>query len=253
MASIEVSTNGYATQHKLIKQGKPLRVAVGEPNHQSSVWRFWVTKTDIYAAIRTVAREWKFSLHESGVWRYAEHESYTGVAGPSPLLDPDDRVIHRWERPQSDRGWIHGMTIRVPHGYLNDFQYPMSLKGVQWVSEPEPGQCVVISMGISYGQRLPFVGAGAYACLGALALGDGGAAVIVSYQEPVDQAQQEMLREAVNDAPARMLETGWAHDPRGVVSTLLWEPTPTPQLWDVCVGLVPPNALHARPGQQTPG
>ncbi len=245
MASIEVSTEGSVTDHKLLKQGDAVRVAIGEPNHQSNVWRFWAgrgPKADVYAAIRTVAKEWKFSLHESGVWRYAQHGDFTGVAGPTPLLDSDDRLIARWKRPETDREWVHGLTVRFPHGYLNHAPYPSSLAGVKWLPEPEPSHCVTVSLAISYGRVAPFAAGGNFQFLGGLALGDGGAAAVIAYTEPMPKGEVEVLQGYVTDAPANMKASGWSHDPNGPVSALLWmKDEPTIQLWDLCVGLVPPH------------
>ncbi len=240
MPGIQVSIDGVIAGHGLLGQGKAIRVAVGRPNHQSSVWRFWARKNDVYAAIRTVAQEWKFSLHESGVWRYAETAHFTGVSGPSPLLDPTDRVIARWQRPSTGRAWVHGMTIRIPHGYLNDFEYPLSLNGVQWLPEPGPGESVDISVGLCYGSVASFAGGG-FTYLGGLTLADGGAAVVAATVGKMAEGEDEALREYIAKAPEHMRASGWSHDPQGVVTTLIWPDSPEIQVWDVCVGLVPPH------------
>jgi hypothetical protein len=250
MPELEVSIDGVVTRHELLSRNKVLRIAVGESNHQSSVWRLWTGQSgDVYVAIRAVAKEWKFSLHEAGRWRYAETEDYSGLKGPTPLLDPSDRVIRRWSRQDTDRDWFHGMTIRVPFGYPNDFKYPFSFKEVRWVPEPRPGECVVLAIAMRYGSLAPVVFRSDLApvgfrdptYLGGIPLGDGGAVIATAFTEAMTERDEEMLREHLDQAPERMPWLTGMRPANEVVTALLFENSQAIDLWDICVGLVPPT------------
>src|SRR5664279_4401308 len=76
--------------------GGTIRVCVGKVGERSSVWRIWANKrsSDVYVAARTIAGVQRFSLHQSGVWRYA----WTASAAQDHVPEDQDRVIDRWQR-----------------------------------------------------------------------------------------------------------------------------------------------------------
>lgn len=81
----------------------PVRFAVGTPHSRSSnSWRLWVNGDDIYVACRDNFREFKVSLHASGIWRLGFTEQFV-KASPEMLAPGQDRAWKKW-RPTLDRG-----------------------------------------------------------------------------------------------------------------------------------------------------
>ena len=77
--------------------GGTIRVVVGEPGKRSSVWRIWANKNtfDVYVAVRAIAGVQKWSLHETGDWRY----QFIDDEKVAKFSDRDSRVIDHWEKP----------------------------------------------------------------------------------------------------------------------------------------------------------
>jgi hypothetical protein len=80
----------------------PFRVAIGTPGGLSSnSWRIWTAGRDAYIACRDNFREFKVSLHASGIWRVA----FTSEAlnkRPDLQLSDGDRVLQRYTPDLSD-------------------------------------------------------------------------------------------------------------------------------------------------------
>ncbi len=93
-----------------------IRIAIGSPEAmQSSVWRFWSNKNEVYVAARDIAGFQKISFHSSGIWRLA-YVSEKEISDPL-ITDSDPRVIHRWKRPQEFiKGWTQCLDIVVYPG-----------------------------------------------------------------------------------------------------------------------------------------
>jgi hypothetical protein len=64
--------HGNAERVVLPGPGGEIRVVVGEPGKQSGAWKIWAgpNKSDVYLGLRAVLGHQKWSLHESGDWRY---------------------------------------------------------------------------------------------------------------------------------------------------------------------------------------
>jgi hypothetical protein len=79
----------------------PVRIAVGTPHGPSSnSWRLWLHGADIYFACRDNFREFKASLHASGIWRFGLTEQFIKAHGE--LVPPGrDRAWKKW-RPTLD-------------------------------------------------------------------------------------------------------------------------------------------------------
>jgi hypothetical protein len=91
-----------------------IRLAVGTPiAMQSSVWRVWNDREELYAVTLESRMCYKLSLHSSGITRLAylaERDIH------DPLInDSDPRVIYRWRQPNSfNDGWIRRLDILIP-------------------------------------------------------------------------------------------------------------------------------------------
>lgn len=93
----------------MAKADATLRVALGSPTEPfSSVWRFWVNRSDVYIAARILAGLFKISLHESGVWVLA----FTSESG---AVFESNRRGMTWRRPpEFAPGWTMGPSISIP-------------------------------------------------------------------------------------------------------------------------------------------
>lgn len=97
-----------------MSQKDVIRLAVGHPGAiHSSIWRIWVQGDEIYVAAREYINFIKFSLHSSGIYRFA---SVKERDLEKPLSsDSDPRVMGRWTRPKPfKKGWTQCMDIYVP-------------------------------------------------------------------------------------------------------------------------------------------
>ncbi|MCX6432914.1 MAG: hypothetical protein NTX29_09020, partial [Actinobacteria bacterium] len=131
-------------EHPLTGPGGVVRVAVGQPGHRSSVWRIWSNRasSDVYIAARTIAAHQKFSLHESGDWRY----QWVRRDNNGSSQGPDSRIIDRWSPPNEvAHGMVPGVSIWVPHGQLNRLTDDrLTTKEAKWIPEPTIGQAIGI-------------------------------------------------------------------------------------------------------------
>jgi len=128
----------------------PLRFAVGTPEGVSSnSWRVWVQGTDIYVSCRDNFREFKVSLHASGVWRVAFTEK---AIKNNPLLKTHngDRVLHRQEPDLTDKtkATIGFQIVILSNGlYLNPDQRKKWPKSVVFVEPPiDEGEMTVVAV-----------------------------------------------------------------------------------------------------------
>ena len=116
-----------------------LRFAVGTRTEaRSSVWRLWVTRDDVYLAVRMMGQYLKVSLHESGDWRIA----WTANRDLKEELRAD-RIIRRWRRPpEFTPGWTQGPSVVIP---ATSLQRPLPAHvdegaKVVWHRPPKPGK-----------------------------------------------------------------------------------------------------------------
>jgi hypothetical protein len=112
---------------------------------RSAVWRLWVGKgtSDVYIAARAHGGDYKVSLHESGVWRFAFTDVYRRRRSSSGA---EDRVIERWNRPPPIEGITPAFMIVVPSGEVGLPRHPLTTekakkytKGVTWVPPAPEG------------------------------------------------------------------------------------------------------------------
>jgi hypothetical protein len=75
-----------------------IRVAVVDDGIPlSGIWRIWRRKDDLYVAPRSVAGNFKISLHASGRFRFGFTSDETARKFRK---EGDDRAVFKWERPQ---------------------------------------------------------------------------------------------------------------------------------------------------------
>src|SRR3990172_658058 len=121
-----------------------LRFAVGEPaGLQSSIWRVWSWNSEVYLAVRHMARIKKYSFHSSGVCR----EAFTDAHGTPSTLP--DRAILKWTRqPTPPKGQKAGALVACI-GIANDYlsaprgQAP---EDVLWLAPTPPGEGIAFDL-----------------------------------------------------------------------------------------------------------
>ncbi len=127
---------------------KPVRFAVGQPGHRSSVWRLWANRAtdDVYLATRQSASSFKISLHASGDWhvQWVGQDRGTVLHTPGPGRTVSGRIMARWFRPPSSRaGWTDAMSIWVPAEDVVAVPGDGDRgTGVRWVPPPPQGAAV---------------------------------------------------------------------------------------------------------------
>ena len=123
--------------------GGKLRFAVGAPaGRRSSVWVIDSprNKRDLYIGNRDIMRFQKFSLHQSGDWRY----QWTTEHAPQILPAGSDRIINRWPRPpDGGAGWTWALRIWMVEDDLALTGPPRgnrkSVRNITWFPAPKPG------------------------------------------------------------------------------------------------------------------
>lgn len=123
--------------------GPGLRLAVGSLNERSSIWRVTALRNDVYITAAGLGQRIKLSLHESGVWRQAyltEQLAIEAGAVGKPEFNNDPRVMDRWEEPEGDNGWMHALTVWVPHGHLTPLpdERENAKKPITFLPAPDP-------------------------------------------------------------------------------------------------------------------
>jgi hypothetical protein len=142
---MRLELNGEVQDFPVTGVGGTTRVAVGKVGRRSSIWRIWANKStsDVYVAARTVAGEQKFSLHESGDWRYAwTSEAAEALGGALP-----SRVKDRWRRGDPDEiGWTPALSIWVRSEDVTEMPDDTKSEEVRWVERPPVGWVVGIHL-----------------------------------------------------------------------------------------------------------
>ena len=135
----------------------PVRFAVGKPSGVSSnSWRAWVQREDTYVACRDSFREYKVSLHASGIWRTGfTEESMRNHPGLVP--EGRDRVWKKW-RPTLDaqNPCVIGFQLAVPQAslYIHRKDCGTGQKPAAFIEPPlDPEWMTVISVAVVLGHR----------------------------------------------------------------------------------------------------
>ena len=82
----------------------PVRFAVGTPSGMSSYsWRVWIHGSDTYVMCRDNYREFKVSLHSTGIWRLGLTEKAVSDR-PDLVAEGADRAWKKWTPGTGDAG-----------------------------------------------------------------------------------------------------------------------------------------------------
>lgn len=156
------------------------------------MWRIWANRntSDVYIASRTIAEVQKFSLHESGDWRYGFTSSFASAVSDSALTE---RIIDRWSRPAPDAGgWTPGVTIWVRAEDVTPVDDSELRGDIVWLAAPHAGQIT----GIHAVFIIPdqgFVGIAGVTIANVLALSNGHGLAVLASARRTENSEIEML------------------------------------------------------------
>ena len=124
-----------------------LRFGIGDPDGlQSGIWRAWADpgKSDVYVAIRTIAGDWKISLHESGDCNASITEQAVSRFNDAYIQNGGSRHLDKWKRQVLTGPLLSiPMRIRFPQSELRPCVETLSKKKeVHWIPSPPPGHSV---------------------------------------------------------------------------------------------------------------
>jgi hypothetical protein len=111
----------------------------------SSIWRIWSSGGETYIAVRSLANEFKTSLHKSGKYRHA----FVNQGASDRFRTPGvDRAVHKWERPAEHvpgAALLFQVVLPEPGlaAYLPSYQLPDSLFRL---TRPAPGRVLYVSV-----------------------------------------------------------------------------------------------------------
>ncbi|MGY2148840.1 hypothetical protein ACW9HM_05120 [Nocardia gipuzkoensis] len=183
----------------------PIRVGVGSPGRQSGIWRIWSSngKHDVYIAARNTMQIQKWSLHESGDWRYqwCTHSAAQDFAGTA------ERILDRWERPDeiAATGWTKGFSIFVRYEDVVDIPDHDGGAGVSWLPTPSEGHQIGMHLVIARPDR-GFVGLGEMGLhlVDGFAMANNHVVLLLANELPIDEQANEALNAEVRRALSLM-------------------------------------------------
>jgi hypothetical protein len=198
--------DGHGNREDIVLTGPggTIRAAIGEPGCHSGIWRIWANKnkSDVYIAIRNIAGYQKWSLHETGDWRY----QWVTTERAQQYAKTSERVIDNWAQPQEvgESRLTKGFTKKVRHEDLVPLaDIPGSLPAeVVWLPAPPEGHAMGMHVAImrpdgpqiELQDAVPFAG---------FTLSDGRAVLLFASRQPVTDAQNQMIEDAVAKVLAR--------------------------------------------------
>lgn len=193
-----------------VKDG--LRVAIGGVNRRSSVWRATTWKDEVYLTAGGLGQALKFSLHSSGIWRLAylsaEHAERYGATG-LPEYSNDPRLLDRWEAPEPDNGWMHALTVIVPHGHLSDMPEEVEnpKKPILLLPEADPGELVALHFAVVRPDEGTITTQG-MGLVAAFQLNKTRALVVLASRRAVSEHEQKWFDDIAIAAAAKAAENG---------------------------------------------
>lgn len=127
---------------------KSIRIGLGSSNSpKSALWTIVVGNSQVYFSQRSGMQISKFSLHDSGKWRYAVNDSNWSKA--------EDRALKKWNRPNPIyKSVVLGPAVvfppietELPLGYPDTYS-----KKTFWLSPPNLNQERVLIIFFSLGK-----------------------------------------------------------------------------------------------------
>ncbi len=130
---------------------KSIRIGLGSINSpKSALWTIVVGNSQVYFSQRSGMQISKFSLHDSGKWRFAVNDSNWSKA--------EDRALKKWDRPNPIyKSLVLGpavvfppIVVNIPLGYSDTYT-----KETFWLLPPDSEQIRVVMLFFSLGNSDP--------------------------------------------------------------------------------------------------
>jgi hypothetical protein len=149
LLELRTSEKGPAQKIPITEIGGTVRVAVGEPGRRSSIWYVQAGKNShcVYIFAQTLGGTQKFSLHQSGDWRYAFTSEFMEDPENTEFVDQlDDRVRDSWRRPEGEIVWGPSIRVRGEDVSALDDSALRRPQQVIWLPAPPVGSATAIDM-----------------------------------------------------------------------------------------------------------
>jgi hypothetical protein len=185
---------------------REVRLAVGTPiGRRSTVWKFFVRKSEIYILSRMFGTDTKVSLHSSGDCQWSATDTWVKKA---PGRRNADRHIMKWVMPRPNgTAALHAFQVRIPETELRVVDIAENLNAVRWLPAPPNGHTVSLECYITpISQSDPALTSNLpHHHLFSLPLVDGRWFIVLHHLPPLDGNDLESLRSQIN---ARAREAG---------------------------------------------
>jgi hypothetical protein len=185
---------------------REVQLAVGTPTgRRSTVWKFFVRKSEIYILSRMFGSDLKVSLHFSGDCQLSGTSTWV-------MKVPDrrnaDRHFEKWVMPRPNgTAALHAFQVRIPETELRVIDIAEDLNAVRWLPAPPRGHTVSLECYITpISQSDPALTSNLpHPHLFSLPLADGRWFIVLHHVPPLDGNDLESLRSQMN---ARAREAG---------------------------------------------
>lgn len=199
--TLQVGEDGTPEDIPLEHAGGTVRVAVGEPHKRSSIWYIHANRSasDVYIFAATLGGSQKFSLHQSGAWRYAFTSEFMDDEKNVDIVDSlEDRVLDEWERPAGAA--VFGPSIRIRARDVADVDDSALRRPsrVVWLPEPPEGHATTIEI-LVFKPHTPLEMRG-YRPIACILLANGEAAMVLTVTRPVESTLDEWIDAQIENA-----------------------------------------------------
>lgn len=178
---------------------KEIHIAVGTPTgRRSTVWKFFVRKSDVYIQTRMFGSDSKVSLHSTGDCQWSATDDWVKKV---PGRRNADRHFTKWYIPRPcGSSALHIFQVRVPETELRVSGLPEDLSAVEWLPVPPAGHTVLLECYLTplseadpaLTSQLP------YPHLFSLPLADGRWFTVLQHIVPLNNMDLETLRMEIN-------------------------------------------------------
>lgn len=231
LIALSLTRDLLAVRFDRFKKKTTIRFLVGEPGLRASSWRVWAgtESDDIYVGDRQSTKYGKFSLHQSGEWRYAwtpgEPQGVVSHSptGEQPEVNRSGGHFVRWREPATpESGWLHALSIFATSEDVVEIPGDHQ-KWDETIRIPPPpkGWMVEVALFIVTPDKSVFDASGMLAAegaevrlLGGYLLPGGRTAVFLAITRPISVEMLRMLDIERFRAQRRHEGTTWSLDPR---------------------------------------